>query len=75
MVALNFINNTGESKFIGTINYMGMNYNYTIYIPPLTDTKEKDEIVSYFGNRIYKGKLCLDTTETLMMKMLVHFLL
>lgn len=65
MVALNFINNTGQSKFTGTINYKGLDYNYTIYVTPLINQTEKDEIVSYFGNRTYKGKLCLDTTETI----------
>lgn len=63
MVALNFTNNTDHSKFNGTINYKGLDYNYTIYITPFLNPLEKDEIVSYFGNRTYKGKLCLDTTE------------
>lgn len=65
MPALNFINYTGRSKFTGTINYQAFNYDYTIYLTPLTNSIEKDDIVTYFGNRRYKGKLCLDTTEQL----------
>ena len=63
MVALNFTNNTGQSKFNGIINYNGINYDYLIYITPLANSIEKNEIVNYFGNRMYKGKLCLDTDE------------
>ena len=63
MPALNFKNNTGQSKFTGTINYQGFNYDYIIYLTPLINPIEKQEIVSYFGNRKYKGKLCLEIDE------------
>jgi hypothetical protein len=63
MSALKFKNYTGQSKFVGLINYRGFNYDYTIYLMPLKNQGEKDEIISYFGNRRYKGKLCLDTNE------------
>lgn len=62
MPALNFNNNTGQSKFTGTINYKGFNYNYVIYLKPFNSI-DKNEIIKYFGNRIYKGKSCLDITE------------
>ena len=61
--ALKFENNTGKSKFTGIINNGGFEYNYVIYITPLTNPNEQNEIVSYFGNRTYKGKLCLDIDE------------
>jgi len=64
MPALKFENNTGQSKFTGIINHGGFEYNYVIYLTPLTNPNEKNEIVSYFGNRTYKGKLCLDIHET-----------
>ena len=62
MPASNFKNNTGESKFIGTIHYQGLNYDYIIYLKPFTTT-QKNEIIRYFGNRVYKGKSCLDINE------------
>lgn len=62
MPASNFINNTRKSKFTGTINYQGFNYDYTIYLKPFSLT-DKNEIIRYFGNRIYKGKTCLDINE------------
>lgn len=63
MPALNFENYTGESKFVGTINYQGFNYDYIIYLTPLTNRVEKNEIINYFGNRTYKGKSCLGIDE------------
>jgi hypothetical protein len=66
MSALKFKNYTGQSKFVGLINYRGFNYDYTIYLLPLINVGEKDEIISYFGNRRYKGNLCLDTNEEIM---------
>jgi len=62
MPALDFKNDTGQSKFTGTINYKSFNYNYTIYLKPFTSI-EKNEIIRYFGNRIYKGESCLDINE------------
>lgn len=59
----NFNNKTGLSKFMGRINYQGFDYDYVIYLTPLTNEIEKNEIINYFGNRIYKGKLCLGTNE------------
>ena len=44
MPALNFKNNTGQSKFTGTINYQGFNYDYIIYLTPLINPIEKQEI-------------------------------
>lgn len=61
MPASNFINTT-QSTITGTINHDGFNYNYTIYLKPF-NSREKNEIIRYFGNRIYKGKSCLDITE------------
>lgn len=63
MPAVNFTNNTGRSKFTGTINHKGFDYDYTIYITPLTNEQESYDIINYFGNRTYKGKLCLDIDE------------
>lgn len=63
MSAVKFKNYTGQSKFTGSINYSGFNYDYIIYLLPLTNPSEKNEIISYFGNRRYKGNLCLDTDE------------
>lgn len=62
MPASNFINNTTQSKFTGIFNYQGFNYDYTIYLKPFSLT-DKNEIIRYFGNRIYKGKTCLDINE------------
>lgn len=62
MPASNFINNTTQSKFTGILNYQGFNYDYTIYLKPFSLT-DKNEIIRYFGNRIYKGKTCLDINE------------
>jgi hypothetical protein len=63
MPALNFKNYIGQSEFTGTIHHQGFDYDYTIYITPLTNESESDDIINYFGNRTYKGKLCLDIDE------------
>jgi len=63
MPALNFENYIGQSEFTGIINHQGFDYDYTIYITPLTNESESNDIINYFGNRTYKGKLCLDIDE------------
>jgi hypothetical protein len=68
MPARNFINYTGQSKFIGIINYQSLNYEYTIYLTPLTNRVEKNYIINYFGNRTYKGKSCLGISEKIIKK-------
>jgi hypothetical protein len=34
-----------------------------MYLLPITKQKEYDEIVDYFGNRMFKGNVCLDVDE------------
>lgn len=68
MVAIPFNNQTGQSKFQGSFHLDSTDYNYTIYLLPLTykknvKTKITNEIASYFGNRMFKGKRCLDIGE------------
>lgn len=68
MPARNFINNNSNSKFEFKISYRGLDYDCTIYIAPFTTQDEIDDIIKYFGNRKYKGKLCLDTDEEIIRK-------
>ena len=64
MVAISFINKTRKSKFKGTFNLDAADYEYTMYLLPITKQKEYDEIVDYFGNRMFKGSVCLDVDES-----------
>jgi len=67
MSVIPFINKTSQTKFEGTFQYDEMEYKYTFYLVPiirkLPKTEER-EIISYFGNRLRKGKICLDVDET-----------
>jgi hypothetical protein len=63
MVAISFINKTRKTKFKGAFSLDSTDYEYTMYLLPITKQKEYDEIVNYFGNRMFKGKICLDVDE------------
>jgi len=63
MVAIPFINKTKRNKFQGTFNFESRDYEYTIYLLPIIKQTEFDEIVSYFGNRMFKGETCLGIDE------------
>lgn len=63
MVAISFINKTRKTKFKGTFSLDSTDYEYTMYLLPITKQKEYDEIVDYFGNRMFKGNVCLDVDE------------
>jgi hypothetical protein len=70
MPALNFINHTGNSRFSGIITYNSIEYDFIIYITPLVDPNEIQEIVNYFGTRVYNGKPCLGIRKTSIAKMI-----
>ncbi len=57
-----FKNNTGRRKFNGTFSYNGLTYEYTLYLPDLVDP-ERSEVITKFGNRMQKGKPCLEVDE------------
>lgn len=63
MSAIPFINKTSKTKFKGTFFLDSTEYEYTMYLLPITKQKEFEEIVEYFGTRMFKGKTCLDVTE------------
>jgi hypothetical protein len=63
MVSIPLINKTNKTKFQGTFYFDSNNYEYTIYILPIKTNPEMDEIVSYFGNRRFKGLICLGLDE------------
>jgi hypothetical protein len=63
-MAFKFKNNTGRHKFTGTFNYKTLNYEYTLYLPDLVDP-ERSEVITKFGNRMQKGKICLDVNEVI----------
>jgi hypothetical protein len=63
MSAIPFINKTTKTKFKGTFYIDSTQYEYTMYLLPITKQKEFEEIVNYFGNRMFKGSLCLGLTE------------
>jgi hypothetical protein len=63
-MAFKFKNNTGRHKFMGTFNYKTFNYEYTLYLPDLVDP-ERSEVITKFGNRMQKGKICLDVNEAI----------
>ena len=64
MVAIPFNNKTNQTKFQGSFDLDSTNYEYTIYLLPIKKRKEINEIVSYFGNRMFQGNLCLKIDET-----------
>jgi hypothetical protein len=61
-MAYKFKNNTGKHKFSGTFSYNSLTYEYTLYLPDLIDP-ERSEVITKFGNRMQKSKVCLDVTE------------
>jgi hypothetical protein len=61
-MAYKFKNNTGKHKFSGTFSYNSLTYEYILYLPDLIDP-ERSEVITKFGNRIQKGKVCLDVDE------------
>ena len=61
-MAFKFKNNTGRHKFTGTFSYNSLNYEYTLYLPDFVDP-ERSEVITKFGNRMQKGKTCLDISE------------
>lgn len=63
MSAIPFINKTSKTKFKGTFLLDSIKYEYTMYLLPIAKQKEFDEIVDYFGNRMFKGTTCLNVTE------------
>jgi hypothetical protein len=63
MSAIPFNNNNIKTKFKGTFSLDSTKYEYTMYLLPITKQKEFEEIVNYFGNRMFKGSLCLGLTE------------
>jgi hypothetical protein len=63
MVAIPFINKTKKTKFRGTFHLDSTDYEYTFYLLPITKQKEYNEIVNYFGNRMFKGSVCLEVDE------------
>lgn len=66
MVAIPFNNKTKKTKFQGTFTLESIAYNYTLYLLPIKKQltqKQSLEIITYFGNRLFKGKPCLDIDE------------
>lgn len=61
-MAYKFKNNTGKHKFSGTFSLNSLTYEYTLYLPDLIDP-ERSEVITKFGNRMQKGKACLDVNE------------
>ena len=70
-MAFKFKNNTGRHKFTGTFSYKTLNYEYTLYLPDLVE-RERTEVITKFGNRIQKGKICLDVNEAVVSNYLVN---
>lgn len=67
MTVIYFINKTGQTKFEGTFILDSIEYKYMLYLVPLLremPTKEQKEIITFFGNRMFKGKHCLDVDES-----------
>ena len=64
MVAIPFNNKTNQTKFQGSFHLDSTDYEYAIYLLPITKRKEINEIVSYFGNRMFQGNLCLKIDKT-----------
>jgi len=70
-MAYKFKNNTGKHKFSGTFSYNSLTYEYTLYLPDLIDP-ERSEVITKFGNRMQKGKVCLDVDEAVVTNYLVR---
>jgi hypothetical protein len=70
-MAYKFKNNTGRHKFTGTFSYKSLNYEYVLYLPDLIDP-ERSEVITKFGNRMQKGKACLDVDEAVVTNYLVR---
>jgi len=70
-MAFKFKNNTGRHKFTGTFSYKTLNYEYILYLPNLVDP-ERSEVITKFGNRMQKGKICLDVNEAVVSNYLVN---
>lgn len=67
MSVIPFINKTPKTKFEGFFQYDQTEYKYTFYLVPIVrklPKTEEREIINYFGNRLRKGKICLDVDET-----------
>lgn len=67
MTVIYFFNKTGKTKFEGTFILDSIEYKYTLYLVPFEremPTKEQNEIINFFGNRMFKGKHCLDVDES-----------
>jgi hypothetical protein len=67
MTAFPFNNKTNKTKFEGTFILDSQVYEYTFYLLPIVrelPSQEQDEIISYFGNRMFKGDICLDVDES-----------
>jgi hypothetical protein len=61
-MAFKFNNNTGKQKFIGMFSYNNLTYEYILYLPDLIEP-ERTEVITKFGNRMQKGKVCLNINE------------
>jgi hypothetical protein len=60
-MATPFINQTTQTKFEGNFVFDSIQYKYTLYLMPIIDEAEQNEIIDYFGNRKYNNiDLCLD---------------
>ena len=61
-MSLPFHNKTGNTKFKGEFTIDGLTYEYILYLLPAQgriSPVQKREIVHSFGNRTYKGNICL----------------
>ena len=75
MVAIPFNNKTKKTKFQGTFTLESIDYNYTLYLLPIKKQiakTQKLEIIKYFGNRLFKGKTCLDIDEAAVEENLIY---
>lgn len=75
MVAIPFNNKTKKTKFQGTFTLESIDYNYTLYLLPIKKQiakAQKLEIIKYFGNRLFKGKTCLDIDEAAVEENLIY---
>ena len=66
---------TKKTKFQGTFTLESIDYNYTLYLLPIKKQiakTQKLEIIKYFGNRLFKGKTCLDIDEAAVEENLIY---
>ena len=68
-MAYKFKNNTGRHKFTGEFQFVNLDYEYSLYLPTLIEP-ERSEVITKFGNRMQKDKVCLDITE----EVITHYL-